>query len=186
MKNLDIKLENYPLIYRSKLSIPSYINFGLELELDKVDFNEVRELVKREVSGSFDVKVDKSLTKDMSAEIVTPVLRNNKDTWILLKKLGELLERLNPDYNLCSLQVNFDGKLLPRVEDRARFLKLYAMYEDIIYRFSLGEDDEFRDSIETYAYPIILMLKGINHHSDKNIVSMFSNHKRYGISFKNE
>ena len=184
MRNLDIKLENFPLIYRSKLTIPSYINFGLELELDKVDYEEVRELVRREVNGSFDVKIDKSLTKGQNAEIVTPVLQNNKQTWILLKKLGELLEKLNPDYNLCSFQVNFDGKLLPRVEDRARFLKLYAMYEDIIYRFSLGEDESFRDSIETYAYPIILMLKGINHHSDKSIVDMFSRHKRYGICFK--
>ena len=33
MKNLDIKLENSPLIYRSKLTIPSHINFGLELLL---------------------------------------------------------------------------------------------------------------------------------------------------------
>ena len=186
MRNLDIKLENSRLIYRSKLTIPSHINFGLELELDKVDYDEVRELVRREVNGSFDVKVDKSLTNGQNAEIVTPVLRNNKQTWILLKRLGELLERLNPDYNLCSFQVNFDGSLLPRIEDRARFLKLYAMYEDIIYRFSLGEDSEFRDSIETYAYPIILMLKGINHHSDRSIVDMFSNHKRYGICFKDK
>lgn len=186
MRNLDIKLDNYPLIYRSKLTIPSYVNFGLEFELDKVDYDEVRELVKREVSGSFDVKIDKSLTKGQSAEIVTPVLNNRKETWVLLKKLGELLERLNPDYNLCSFQVNFDGKLLPRVEDKARFLKLYAMYEDIVYRFSLGEDSCFRDSIDTYAYPIILMLKGIHHYSDGSVVEMLSNHKRYGICFKDK
>ena len=105
MKNLDIKLENSPLIYRSKLTIPSHINFGLELELDIVDYEEIRELVRREVNGSFVVKKDDSLTKGQNAEIVTPVLRNNKETWILLKKLGELLQRLNPDYSLCSFQV---------------------------------------------------------------------------------
>ena len=184
MKNLDIKLENSPLIYRSKLTIPSHINFGLELELDKVDYDEVRELVRREVNGSFIVKTDDSLTKGQSAEIVTPVLRNNKETWILLKKLGELLQRLNPDYSLCSFQVNFDGSLLPWNEDKVRFLKLFAMYEDIIYRFSLGEDEEFRESIETYAYPIIWMMKSIKSHGNDSIVDMFSKNKRYGIVFK--
>ena len=184
MRNLDIKLDNYPLIYRSKLSIPSYINFGLELELDKVDSSEVRNLVSRNIGGDFSVKNDKSLTTGMNAEINTPVLRNSKATWELLKKMGELLKKINASYDRCSFQVNFDGSLLPSVEDRVRFLKLYAMYEDIIYRFSLGEDDEFRDSIETYAYPIIWMMKSIKGHGNDSIVDMFSRHKRYGICFK--
>ena len=53
--------------------------------------------------------------------------------------MGELLTKLNPNYNICSFQVNFDGKLLPSVEEKIRFLKLYAMYEDIVYKFSKGE-----------------------------------------------
>ena len=61
--------------------------------------------------------------------------------------MGTILEKLNPDYKKSSFQVNFDGSLLPTTEDRIRFLKLYAMYEDIIYRFSKGDDKEFRESI---------------------------------------
>ena len=72
-------------------------------------------------------------------------------------------------------------KILPWNEDKVRFLKLYAMYEDIIYRFSLGEDDSFREFIETYAYPIIWMMKSIKGHGNDSIVDMFS--KKYGIVF---
>lgn len=183
---LNTKLENCPLIYRDKLTIPSPINFGLELELDKVDPNRVYKLIRNRIGVNWQVKEDLSLTQGRNAEIASPVLQNNKKNWILLKKLGELLEKLNPSYDKCSFQVNFDGSLLPTTEDRIRFLKLFAMYEDIIYRFSKGEDPEFRSSLEMYAHPIMLSLKGALSISDDGVIEMFSNNKRYGIVFKTE
>lgn len=183
---LDIKLQNSPFEYRNMLTIPCKENFGLELELDKIDPKEVYKLVRRIFGDSWQIKTDASLTKGENAEIATSVLNNNKQTWILLKKMGELLKRLNPSYELCSFQVNFDGNLLPTDEDKVRFLKLYAMYEDIIYKFSKGEDETYRSSLDTYASPIILTLKGILPAGDCATVDMFSNNKRYGIIFKNQ
>ena len=181
---LNNQLINSPMEFRSKLTLPYRVNFGLELELDKVDSSEVRELVSRNIGGDFSVKNDKSLTTGMNAEINTPVLRNSKATWELLKKMGELLKKINASYDRCSFQVNFDGSLLPSVEDRVRFLKLYAMYEDIVYRFSKGEDLSYRASLEEYASPIIITLKGVLSINNDAVVDMFSNQKRYGICFK--
>ena len=181
---LESQLINSPMDFRSKLTLPHRVNFGLELELDKVDSSEVRNLVSRNIGGDFSVKNDKSLTTGMNAEINTPVLRNSKATWELLKKMGELLKKINASYDRCSFQVNFDGSLLPSVEDRVRFLKLYSMYEDIVYRFSKGEDSFYRDSLEEYASPIILTLKGVLSINNDAVVDMFSNQKRYGICFK--
>ena len=181
---LNNQLINSPMEFRSKLTLPYRVNFGLELELDKVDSLEVRNLVSRNIGGDFSVKNDKSLTTGMNAEINTPVLRNSKATWELLKKMGELLKKINASYDRCSFQVNFDGSLLPSVEDRVRFLKLYVMYEDIVYRFSKGEDSSYRDSLEEYASPIILTLKGVLSINNDAVVDMFSNQKRYGICFK--
>lgn len=181
---LDNQLINSPMEFRSKLTLPHKANFGLELELDKVDLLEVRELVGRNIGGDFSVKNDKSLTTGMNAEINTPVLRNSKATWELLKRMGELLKKINASYDRCSFQVNFDGSLLPSVEDKVRFLKIYAMYEDIVYRFSKGEDSNYRDSLEEYASPIILTLKGVLSINNDAVVEMFSNQKRYGICFK--
>lgn len=184
--SLDIKLKNNPLVYQDRLTIPQKVNFGLELELDKVSYDEVYRLVRKQFNGNWIVKRDKSLTDGQNAEIVSPVLQNTKQTWILLGKMGELLRKIEPVYDKCSFQVNFDGSLLPTSSDRVRFLKLYAMYEDIIYRFSKGEDAEYRESLEMYASPIILALKGVSHFDDEGIVEMFSNNKRYGVVFKNQ
>lgn len=184
--SLELKLKNNPLLYRQILTIPEHKNFGLELELDKVDPNKIYKLVKTEFGKTWEVKNDNSLTKGNNAEIISPVLHNNKQTWIILKKMGELLEKLNPSYDKCSFQINFDGNVLPTTEDKVRFLKLYAMYEDIIYRFSKGENLEYRDSLDMYASPIILALKGSLSLGNESTVVMFSNNKRYGISFKNE
>lgn len=181
---LESQLINSPMEFRSKLTLPYKANFGLELELDKVDLSEVRELVGRNIGGDFSVKNDKSLTTGMNAEINTPVLHNSKATWELLKRMGELLKKINASYDCCSFQVNFDGSLLPSVEDRVKFLKIYAMYEDIVYRFSKGEDLSYRDSLEEYASPIILTLKGVLSINNDAVVEMFSNQKRYGICFK--
>lgn len=184
LSNLETQLKNNPLEYRSILTIPSRTRFGLELELENVNIGDVHEAVKTKLGDNWLVKTDDSLNKGNSAEIVTPVFQNKKSTWVLLKKLGELLERLNPTYDNCSFQINFDGNLLPKLEDRVRFIKLYAMYEDIIYRFSQGEDGRYRDSIETYAYPIILTLKGCQSYGKDTIVDFFSDNKRYGLVFK--
>ena len=181
---LESQLINSPMDFRSKLTLPHRVNFGLELELDKVDLSEVRELVSRNIGGDFFVKNDKSLTTGMNAEINTPVLRNSKATWELLKRMGELLKKISASYDRCSFQVNFDGSLLPSVEDRVKFLKIYAMYEDIVYRFSKGEYLSYRDSLEEYASPIILTLKGVLSINNDAVVEMFSNQKRYGICFK--
>lgn len=186
LENLNMHLSNNPLSYRSLLNIPSKINFGLELELEDIKYDEVYRLVRNQFGESWQVKTDLSLKQNSNAEIVTPVLQNRKQTWLLLKKMGKLLEHLNPTYNNCSFQVNFDGSLLPTDEDKIRFIKLYAMYEDIIYRFSKGEDTKYRESLNTYASPIILTLKGIINHGDDDIIDTFSNNKRYGLIFKSK
>lgn len=182
---IDQVLLHNPLEYRSILTIPKHINFGIELEMEDVDMINVYNQVRSTLGNNWNINKDDSLKLQRSAEIVSPVLQNTKDTWILIRKLGELLEKINPTYNKCSFQVNFDGSLLPKEEDRIRFLKLYAMYEDIIYRFSKGEDEEYRDSLETYAGPIILTLKGLVN-DPKCAIEMFSNNKRYGIIFKTQ
>ena len=186
IENLNIKLSNTDFCYREKITIPDTINFGLELELDKINYDQVLRLVRNQFNKGWIVKTDKSLTPNQNAEIVSPVLQNRKQTWQLLQKMGILLKRLKPNYTNCSFQINFDGSLLPTNQDRLRFLKLYAMYEDIIYRFSKGEDKEYRESLDIYASPIILTLKGVINYDEDYIIDLFSNNKRYGVVFKTQ
>jgi len=184
--NLSYNLRNHPLSYRNTLTIPQNIKFGLELEIDKINPELVYKLVKKEFGEKWIIKEDRSLTRGENAEIIPPVFTNTKQTWILLKRLSILLEKLNPTYDNCSFQINFDEDFLPTQKDKIIFLKLYAMYEDIIYRFSQGEDHEYRDTIEIYAYPIINNLKTLLQYADDDfLLESFQNNKRYGLSFKN-
>ena len=186
-EKLQTCLTNTPYIYRSILTLPKKVNFGLEIELENVDFEKVKHTINKQFGGIWQVKPDKSLSKNNSAEIVSPVLQNNKDVWILLRKMGTLLEKMQPTFDNCSFQVNYDGTLLKKTKDRVRFLKLYAMYEDIIYKFSKGEDEKYRESFDMYASPIILTLKDTLRFKEEGLTTdMFYNNKRYGISFKDQ
>lgn len=178
-------MNNNPIHYRSILTIPRNVSLGLELELEKVSLARVSSLVKSRLGNDWKVCEDRSLLKNFNAEINSPPLYNVKETWILLRKLGKLLEEIKPDYEHCSFQVNLDGNLLKTDSDRLKFLKLYAVYEDIVYRFSQGEDGKYRSSLEEYAYPIILHLKGVKGW-EEYALEVFSNQKRYGICFKNK
>ena len=189
---LNQQLKNNPFVYRDILTIPRNVNFGLELELDNIDPDKVYKLVRSQISEDWKIKGDVTLTDGESAEIVSPILQNNKDTWIILKELSELLCRIEANYSNCSFQVNFDGNFLPSLENKMDFLKFFAMYEDIIYRFSKGEDSEYRDSLDIYAAPIfsdlkhgVLALKrGLKHYSLEWVIETFSGNKRFGVEFK--
>lgn len=182
-----IQLINNPLEYRSSLTLPRNVNFGVEIELENVDFDKVYHLVRRHLGTSWKVKPDKSLLCGDNAEIASPVMKNETKYWMLLKKLAELLSKFNPTFDNCSFQVNFDGSMLPTEDDKIRFLKLYAFYEDILYRFSKGEDKKYRMSLDIYASPIILSLKDALSTGDKDyVLERFSDNKRYGIVFKTE
>ena len=50
---LNNQLINSPMEFRSKLTLPHKANFGLELELDKVDLLEVKELVGRNIGFDY-------------------------------------------------------------------------------------------------------------------------------------
>ncbi|HAB66252.1 MAG TPA: hypothetical protein DCE23_02685 [Firmicutes bacterium] len=183
----DIKssLDNSELRYRSILTIPRDVLFGLEIELESVNPSLVSKMVISHFGNSFKVKEDRSLDKDSSAEIATPPFYNSRDTWILLDKLGKLLSKLKPSFEHCSFQVNYCGSLLPTDKDKLNFLKLYAVYEDILYRFSCGEDNTIRDAINEYAYPIILNIKAFREMKDY-VLEPYTNQKRYGICFKDK
>lgn len=184
--NIKTQLLNNQLSFRPKLTIPESVKFGLEIELENVDFKYTYNLVKEQLGSKFKVAEDRSLNKYENAEIATPPMKNTINDWLLLKKLSELITKLNPTFDNCSFQINFDGSLLPTKDDRINLLKIFAYYEDIIYRFSKGEDESYRQSLNIYSAPIILVLKSVLDFNKDSIIDTFNEKKYYGINFKTE
>ena len=132
---------------RKILTIPKTENFGLEIELEGLNFNKTERRVKL-LDERFICKSDKSLD-DFGVEVVTPVMRNQKEDLLLLRKLATSLTDLGPRFDDCSFQVNFDDKFT--VDERIEFFKLYCYYEKLIYIFSKGYDPKLRINIDLYA-----------------------------------
>ena len=142
---------------RKILEIPSFVNFGLEIEIEGVDFDTVKRLIRNTTKDTRHVEGEISLS-EKGAEIVSPVLQNKKETWRQLNKVSKTLHFLRPTFEDCSFQVNYDMDFLKDEEKFLKFIKLFMAYEDVLYLFSRGKDEKLRTSALLYAQPIARMI----------------------------
>lgn len=194
MEHLIEKAITTTLPSRKTLSIPSSINFGLEIENN--DFNSYNECSNAEriiknIDSRLYVHDDESLRYiddngkiKLGLEVSTPILQNKKEDLILLKKLSKTLKYINPKYNISSFQVNLDDNL--NFEERLELLKVYAYYEKVIMRFCRGNDKTLRECSGIYSYYIYyeLLRELQNEKSIEEKLETFTERKMYGINLK--
>ena len=163
-------LKDYEIKYKDKLSGID-IPFGCEIE-----FEEIPHILADK--GLYNIKKYNSnmnkwkLVSDESlndlkgnirfrnniygGEIVSPILHNTKEDWFQLKEICTMLKNLkakNTDFS--SAQIHFDNELFKEnYEGIKNLLKIWAIYEDIIYRFSKGNSDHLRKNINEFARPM--------------------------------
>lgn len=142
-----------PVLPRKRLEIPPAINFGLEIEIEGVDFDTVKRLIRNTTKNTWHVEGEISLS-EKGAEVVSPVLQNREATWELVKKVSKTLHFLKPTFEDCSFQVNYDMDILKDEKSFLNFIKLFMAYEDVLYFFSRGKDENIRKSAGLYAGPI--------------------------------
>lgn len=129
-----------------------YIPYGIEIELESVSYDEGEKVIRHKIPDTFKIKTDNSLNNG-GIEIVSNVLDNTKDNIIMFKKLSKTLKYLGATYENASFQINLDAYDFSE-DDILNTLKMYSVYENIIYRFSMGLDNKIRDSVGEYAIPI--------------------------------
>ena len=170
---LEINLE-----YKDKINIPDN-PFGIEIEFADALYtfvgNELKKEVYYEDTNEYWPNTKKKeekfetwrLVKDATVqkrikfetftggEINSPILKNNKKSWQELKQICEFLRNIN-DISInenCALHIHTDKKILSTIEEIKNLLKLWIVYEDIIYKFSYGETNTPRKLIYGYAKP---------------------------------
>lgn len=138
------------------LNLPYFIKFGLEIEAQNVDFNELAKALKNntELQGWKLVK-DGSLT-DNGAELVSPPLSelNNKDVYKKIQIALELLKKYPFDKKRnvyvneqCGGHIHLDAtKMRKNPEMIEAFLRIWAECEPIIYKICTTENDPIRPS----------------------------------------
>lgn len=168
--------------YRKLLTIPNNIGFGLEIETENLDFDQMNKRIIKMLGEEWLIKQDLSL-KDYSLEIVSPVLYNKKETWEKLKKLSNTLKTFKAEFISSSFQVNFDIESFT-LEELIKFLKLYTAYEDVVLRFSRGYDKTLRESSKIYSHPIAEeTYRNITNYTSTKVLEALEG-KRKSISFK--
>lgn len=138
---------------RKKLMYDELYTYGVEIELENVRENLVKGSLLKYESLEWILKKDSSLNKGI--EIVSPLLYDKVECW---KELSDVCESSKDvafvDKN-SSLHVHVGAHILGNDKKAwLNFIKLFSVYENIIFRFSYGEFYNYRNSIMDYASPV--------------------------------
>jgi len=146
-------LNKYYLQLRTKLDFSSKVTFGVEIEFEKTKgISELKKEMEDENIDSYSwlPKLDGSLKQGL--EIASPILRNSEKTWSELKKVCCIARRNGKILKNCGGHVHVGAHVLGTdVKSWLNFLKLWSVYENIIFRFCYGEYLTARNHILDYS-----------------------------------
>lgn len=156
LKDIEIK-------YRNKLDLSKQIKFGTEIEFENASYHDVSmALQSKKKLSKWLLKGDPSVVSiyngvDHGGELISPILHDAKVSWSELKAAC-LLIRNNLGLNLghSGAHIHIDSSIL---KDNDEFIlnlvKIWTIYEHVIYRFAYGDEtDKPRLILTTYAYPV--------------------------------
>lgn len=146
-------VENTLIAYRNTLNLPSKLTFGVEIEYEKVSQRTVSKYIDEHLPNWYSTR-DTSLQS--GGEINSPILRDEKRTWEELKKICEFLKSHNADTTKnAGGHIHVGAPVIGNnLEGWRIFIKLYTLYEHIIYRFFYGDKINGRPKIMKYAPPV--------------------------------
>ena len=130
-----LKLINkYKLVLRDTIGVDLNETFGVEIECEHVKW----EKIMRKVLKNWGLYDDVSLL--CGAELKSPKLRDIKGDWLQLKKMCIMLSKYSEIDINCGGHVHVGIQALKdSKQSLINFMKLWSIYEHIIFRFSFGE-----------------------------------------------
>ncbi len=159
MKDKDLKqllyyLDDYYLDLRDSLNLNNKITFGLELESEYACKDNIEQsLLELPTRKPWIAKEDGTLNNGI--EINSPILKDNKKTWQELKEVCNILEKHSIIDTNCGGHIHIGTQILGNNTPAwLNFIKLWSVYENVIFRFSYGDYLTGRPEINTYAPPL--------------------------------
>lgn len=209
---LDINID-----YLDKINIPNY-KFGIEIEfagaiykkvmslLDEIlgydvdTIEKIRKLEKEKENYEKWRLIDDCTVQDnkhhqakKGGEINSPIITNEKERWQELKLICEMLrtrEYIRTDER-CGIHIHTEKTIYDDIEEYKNLVKLWILYEDIIYRFGYGEKNAPRENLLRFARPFSFefnlppeeILKGLNTvETKRDLVKLLRTDKKYGLN----
>lgn len=191
LQDLLILINNYCFELRDELKVDKDITIGLELEFEKAKKNKIeRKMNNGFTDKGWTLKNDSSLNK--GAEIVSPVLTDSKENWNDLDNICSIIRPYASIKENSSGHIHIGTQILGNsIDNWLNFIKLWATYENIIFRFSYGNYLTARPKIYKYAQPMsnqfwdnYCKLKGkTNYISD--VVHQVNDDRYHAVNFRN-
>lgn len=184
LQEVLVDVENYFLTYRDTLNLPRELTFGVELEYEKLFKIVTDEFLDMNFLYSWKSINDGSLT--LGGEVVSPILNDDISTWDQLQKICQFLAKYNADtFHNAGGHIHIGANILGEdIESWKMFLKLYTIYEHVLFRFAYGDKLNARKEIKNFAFPskenlymALLFLEDAIDLSD--IYYAIPNHSRY-------
>lgn len=199
--------------YQYKINIPNN-PFGIEIEfagvlIDSVYYElekVINNLIKCDICKKFDskdynswcvkddisIQVHDGIELKLGGEVTTPIMYNGNKYWYELRRVCESLKgiegiRIN-DY--CSIHIHTDKHIYRSIQEYINLLKLWMVYEDIIYRFGYGKSKtprilitKYAKSISYYIYSILDKLESVQ--TEEELVKLFKYDRALGLNLLN-
>ena len=156
-------LKQYYLCLRKRIGISKDITFGLEIEFEEALKDIIDDKLYHNFGNDGWIMVpDGSLSN--GAEINSSKLTDTYDNWIDLNYVCRIVDENAYVGDNTSGHIHIGTQILGNNPKYwANFAKLWAVYENVIFRFLYGEYVGPRANIDKYAAPVSLdLIKDIN------------------------
>ena len=171
LNNKDLKyvlslINTYKLLLRERINVDEQQTFGLEIECENAKWDKIQ----RRMINDWVLSDDLSLLD--GAEIKSPPLRDTLSNWITLRNMCSMISKYS------DIGINSGGHVHVGIQalgnnkqSLINFLKLWASYEHVIYRFSYGEFIGPRPGIKEAAKSVQVKFNNLCYLYEKKYIS---------------
>lgn len=145
-----VKLQPFKL--QPTIGLDNMYTFGIEIEFTEAPLDDIKNI------GDWQLKDEINITEPRrnrmyGGELISPILKDDVDNWkdvtSKCKKLVKYGARVS---DFTGGHIHIGSQIVGEDPNNIRrFLKLWELFENIIYYFSYGYDDKAREAIDVYA-----------------------------------
>ena len=185
------------------LNIKNDITIGFEIEFDKLEYDKFKTLmliIEKEDNQIYnlikDWKVEKELSLPEGAEAVSPILRNDINSWKQLKCMLEIVKNAKTSLNeKCGGHIHIGADILSYDSKKWNyFWKMCSISQPILYKIANEEGKIIRKSSVKFAkqnqdmFNNLIKNGGVNIKGEEDLkllVKQFCTDKNVAINLKN-
>ena len=150
LEDLFVLIDDFYMELRESLGLSNDTTFGVEIEFEESNNVEIAKWLEVNHLTSWYLHDDISLKR--GGEVTSNILYDTKETYEELNTVCSIIKKQAKSLNNAGGHIHIGSQIINRdSKNLLNLLKLWAVYENIIFRFSYGEYLTGRRNIDHYA-----------------------------------